>query len=126
MRPIGQRNADLWVKNLKQLMELKNAELIDHRTFFEQGKTERYEYEYKLPRFGSLHITFYNDSSTHVYTVFTRFDKANMARNFGGNEYSRKVNFHDFDLTKCYFEFEDFLNTLQRVDKDEIIPEETT
>jgi hypothetical protein len=126
MRPIGQRNTDLWVKNLKQLMESKNAELIKNETFFEQGKTERYEYKLSLPRVGYLTIIFYNDKDTHVYTVFTRFSNPSYARSFGGNEYSGKCNFHDFDLTKCYFEFEEFINTVQRIDKDEIIPVDPT
>ena len=126
MRPIGQRNAELWVKNLKELMQYKNAELIKHETFFEQGKTERYEYRLSLPRVGYLTISFYNEKDTHVYTVFTMFSDPSYAKAFGGNQYSGKCNFHDFDMTKCYFEFDDFINTVQRLDKDEIIPTDPT
>lgn len=126
MRPIGQRNADLWVKNLKQLMELKKAELIKDESFPDRGQTKRYEYRLSLPRVGHLTISFYNDKDTHVYTVFTMFSNPSYAKAFGGNGYSGKCNFHEFDMTKCYFEFEDFINTVQRLDKDEIMPIDPT
>ena len=126
MKPIGKKNADLWVKNLKQLMEDKKAELIKHEQFFEHGKTERYEYKMTIPRIGNLTISFYNDAESHSYSVFTMFDRPNYARSFGGNQYSGKCNFHNFDLTTCYFEFEDFLNTVKRLSKDEIIPTDPT
>lgn len=123
---ITEKSSALFVSKIKDLLESKGATPTRVEPFPEQGTPVRYEYRITLPRVGYITISFYHRTDAVCYSVFCMFNRPEYAKAFGGNAYSGKCNFHNEDMVQCYNEVEDFLNTVKRIDKDEIMPIDVT
>ena len=123
---ITEKSSALFVSKIKELLESKGATPTRVEPFPEMGTPVRYEYKLGLSVYGNITISFYHQSDAVCYSVFCMFQRPAYAKVFGGNPYSGKCNFHNEDMAQCYNELEDFLNTVKRIDKDEIIPIDVT
>ena len=90
--------------------------LLQSNTFARNDAKYGYNWE-KVTKYGLILVnSHFNDSGSQIYSIMCRFEDekcaADILESWGGNTYSGKCNFHEFDAESVLKVFEMFLKEL--------------
>lgn len=104
--------------NKKELAKFtaKLEALLQSNTFASNDAKYGYNWE-KVTKYGLILVnSHFNDTGSKVYSIMCRFEEPERAEkileSWGGNTYSGKCNFHEFDAESVLKVFEMFLKEL--------------
>lgn len=104
--------------NKRQLTQFtaKLEALLQSNTFVRNDAKYSYNWQKSTSAGLILVNSTHNDTGSPVYSIFCRFEEPELAekilKSWGGNTYSGKCNFHEFDGVEVLKQFEMFLKEL--------------
>ena len=94
----------------KKANEFREA-VLELLTKFGAEKSELYQYKIKTENLGDLYISLHDDSLSYCYSIFTRFEDVDKAKQYVDcNPFSGKFNFHSGSSKTILSDFTRFLH----------------